>query len=174
MNAMRKLIIFICVTVVLIWGVSSPLQAQRTTFKSWMDYRTITNRRSVQWDLQQRAITDEQGLRRYVGRYDDLDMFMVAIGTGWGFSVGDTIYIELSSGKTILAVVGDIKDDRHTCNDNIFTVINGCQLEFVVCARNLCPTVRRRGDVSFAGFDGYIMSIISWYEVHKGVANEGC
>ena len=39
------------------------------SFKSYMDYRKITNKSSKQWNLQQLAVTDEFGMRRFNGNY---------------------------------------------------------------------------------------------------------
>ena len=53
------------------------LGAQETWFKAYMDYRTITDTASRQYQLQQSAWTDDQGLRRLGEDY------LVAMGTGW-------------------------------------------------------------------------------------------
>ena len=53
------------------------LQTMETWFKTYMDYRCITDSASIQYQLQQQAWTDEQGLRRIASDY------LVAMGTGW-------------------------------------------------------------------------------------------
>lgn len=124
-----------------------------------MPYTAITNRRSVQWDLQQRAVTNQQGLRTYNGYY------MVAVGTYWFDYVGQMLRITLSEGKVFYAIVGDVKDDRHTDANNQFTLENGCWVEFIICGNwrshnsNFCRTAARRGDVSHLGFWGYVVTI---------------
>ena len=123
-----------------------------------MSYRAIRTESSRQWQLQQSATTDSLGIRRYN------DRIMVAIGTGWGFSAGDEITILLSSGKKLEAVVGDIKDDRHTCSRNKRTEENGCYLEFIVSVPDIPAAARRRGDMTFAGFEGYVVSITEFQE----------
>ena len=46
---------------------SLPLPDVNTEFKTYMDYRTITDTSSAQYDLQQHAYTDSQGIRRVDG-----------------------------------------------------------------------------------------------------------
>ena len=61
--------------------------------KTFMDYRTITDRTSRQYSLQLRASTNEEnGLRMLRGRY------MVAVGSYFGCSVGQFIDVVLSDG----------------------------------------------------------------------------
>lgn len=69
------------------------------TFKSYMDYRTITNTASPQYQLQQLA-TSENGIR-----YID-DRMMIAIAN---YKVGDKLDLTLSSGIVLKVIVGDVK-----------------------------------------------------------------
>ena len=134
----------------------SVIASNYSGFKSYMSYRAITNNCSKQWELQQGAITDVNGLRRY----DNL--IMIAIGTGWGFNIGDKISVELSSGEYILAVVGDYKADIDTDINNITTRSNGCQIEFIVDCTKICRIARRMGDMSYAGFEGIVVDITKY------------
>ena len=133
--------------------IPAHIQAERrSTFKSYMSWKSITNRRSKQWALQQEAWTDANGLRRHGKHY------IIAVGSGWGFKVGDIVKVSLSSGKTFTAVLGDSKSDRHTDKTNRYSR-NGCWAEFIVDIPKLDPYVRRSGDISNAGFPGYVVSI---------------
>jgi len=134
--------------------LAPPPVTHGTGFFSWMPYTAITYRNSRQFEMRQSAVTGEDGLRRYNGQ------IKVAIGTGWGFSVGSEVYIILSSGTSFAAVVGDIKDDRHTCDQNKVTRNNGCALEFLICRRTIDPMVIAMGNVSRMGFEGELVSII--------------
>lgn len=58
-----------------------------SSFKSYMDFRCITNRSSLQYKMQQQAYTDENGLRK-IGEY-----YCVAMGTYYG-NLGDKLYVE--------------------------------------------------------------------------------
>ena len=84
---------------------------------------------------------------------------MVAVGTGWGFGLGCEIEVILCTGISFTAVVGDIKSDNHTDCTNRFTAVNGCVVEFIICVNTINPMVRRTGDLSSIGFDGYVVSI---------------
>lgn len=122
-----------------------------TGFKSFMDYRTLTNRRSRQYTLQQSAYTDEQGFRRYNGYY------MIALGTYYSQKVGERFRITLEGGQSFLAVTGDIKSDAHT--DRLHQHRGGNIVEFIVDRRHISKTCQRMGDMSYAGFNGRIASI---------------
>ena len=116
-----------------------------------MDYRTLTNRHSKQYALQQSAYTDEQGFRRYNGYY------MIALGTYYTNGVGERFRITLEGGQSFLAITGDIKSDAHT--DRLHQHRGGNIVEFIVDRRHISSTCQRMGDMSYAGFSGRIASI---------------
>lgn len=88
-----------------------------STFKSYMDYRMITDSSSRQYALQQEAYTGSDGLR-YV---DDRVMVAMADQT-----VGTILDITLSDGDVIRAIVGDVKANTHCAHPD------GSILEFIV------------------------------------------
>ena len=112
-------------------------------FKSYMDYRTITNKSSLQWQLQQECWTDEDGLRRFE------DYYVVALGTYYAESVGKKFIIHFESGVSINVIVGDIKDDRHTDESNRYITFNGNIVEFIVDTHKLNRMSLLMGDVSY-------------------------
>jgi hypothetical protein len=122
-------------------------------FKTYMDYRTITNRSSKQWQLQQSAVTDADGFRKLNGRY------MVALGTYYSSSPGDFFDIELRGGQILPCVIGDIKDNRHTDPSNRYVERLGNIVEFIIDKNVMDRAVLRSGDVSNAGLEGGIASI---------------
>jgi hypothetical protein len=127
---------------------------QRSSFKSWMDFRMITNRTSRQWELQQHAYTDDNGFRRHG------DLYMVAVGTYFlENGVGDILEITFSTGDSIRAVVGDVKDDRHTCEYNRESVADGSVVEFIVDRRQLDRMAVLMGCMTYAGMVGEVMEI---------------
>lgn len=127
-------------------------------FKAWMDYRTITNRNSMQYKLQQDAETDANGLRVYNGRY------MVAVGSYFHAPVGTYLDVELADGTMLNCVVGDAKQDRHTDAQNLQTA-NGNIVEFIVDINTLPSSVKSSGNVScLTGFDGEVARVT----VHTG------
>jgi hypothetical protein len=127
-------------------------------FKTYMDYRKITDKTSKQWKLQEQAWTEERGFRK-IGEH-----FLVAVGTFYADEVGKELLIEFEDGQKIKAIVGDIKQDKHTDSTNRYVPVNGNIVEFIVDVEKLDPEVIRRGDVSLLGLNGKITSI---WEVEK-------
>lgn len=126
------------------------------SMKSYMSYKAITNTRSKRYKLQQTATTDPiTGIRMINGNY------CVAIGSGWGFTIGDEILITLQSGKTFNAIVADTKADAHTAADNKTTISDGSVIEFVVDVPSLPKKIRTSGNVGkLEQFSGGVVSII--------------
>lgn len=120
-------------------------------FKSWMDYRTITNKTSKQYALQDKSETNAQGLRMYQGRY------IVAMGTYYADEIGQEYRIYLSGGQVVDVVVGDIKSDAHTDSNRQYTRSNESVIEFVVDADKLSEMSRKMGTVT--EFTGDIVRI---------------
>ena len=123
-------------------------------FKSYMPYTAITNTTSTQWQLQQIAYTDENGLRCIDGAP------LVAVGTGWGLSVGDSAIITCDNGNSFTVVIGDIKADRHTAADNKTTLVNNCRCEFIVDLPALNGYAKTMGNVAvLEQYSGYVINI---------------
>lgn len=120
-----------------------------TSMKTYMDYRTITDTHSVQYEMQQECYTDESGLRRYKD-----DEYVVAVGSPIA-DVGDYITVELSTGETLECIVGDSKGDRwwHKCSKGHNVV------EFIVDVDTLDKEAKNAGDVSCIVGDGNVKKI---------------
>lgn len=113
-------------------------------FKSFMDYRTITNTESQQYKLQQHyAYTGEYGIRMADSRY------IVAIGTYFTPDIGRYFDIILENGTVIPCILGDQKADADTDSNNIITKHNGCMSEFIVDSYALNKDVKFYGDMSY-------------------------
>lgn len=129
-------------------------QTNYKDFKSYMSYTAITNQSSKQWALQQQAITNDNGFRCIDGKP------LVAVGTGWGLSVGDHAVVYCDGGNNFEVIIGDIKADIHTLSDNKTTASNNCRCEFIVDMSSLNPTVKSRGSVSvLQKYSGYVVDI---------------
>ena len=133
-----------------------------TEFKTYMDYRCITDKTSAQYELQQFAWTDKDGFRR-IG-----DDYIVAMGTYYAENVGDRFRITFDTDNEITVIIGDIKQDIHTDYFNQYTPIydengiffSGNVLEFIVDTDVLPKIPRRLGTVSyFDNLKGNIKSI---------------
>ena len=131
-------------------------------FKTYMDYRCITDKTSAQYELQQFAWTDEDGFRRIS------DDYIVAMGTYYSKNVGDRFKITLDTDNEITVIIGDIIQDAHTDYFNQYTPIydengiffSGNVLEFIVDIDVLPKIPRRLGTVSYFDYlKGNIKSI---------------
>ena len=120
--------------------------------KSYMDYKKIRSRTSPQYKLQQKALTDGNGLRVVDGRY------CVAMTTIYG-SVGQCVDVYLADGTVIPCVIGDHKSPQHSSNNNTLGA-DGSAIEFIVETGSLPSTVRQSGDVSSqAGFQEEVVGV---------------
>lgn len=128
-----------------------------TSFKSYMDFRMITNESSEQYKLQEDCWTDEAGLRRYG------DDYVIALGSYYADHIGQRFTITLDNGDTFNAVVGDFKADVHTDRTNRYTPMSDGGkniIEFVVDTHCLASKARKMGDISYiGGFHGNVQSI---------------
>ena len=133
-----------------------------TSFKTYMDYRCITDKNSEQYRIQQLAWTDDDGLRR-LG-----DTYLVAMGTYYAEECGKAFSVEFDTGEAITVVVGDIKADCHTdinnqyspVYDNDGNMISANVLEFIVDTQEMTRATRRLGSVeNCANLKGNIQSI---------------
>lgn len=129
-----------------------------TSFKSFMDYRYITDKTSDQYRLQQEAYTDRRGIRRINGDV------CIALGTAYSERCGIRFRVTLDSGYSFTAIVADIKDDSITDSTNRYCERwNGTAevIEFVVDSKKLDKSVRYHGTVGrYKEYGGNIVSLI--------------
>ena len=133
-----------------------------TSFKTYMDYRCITNKASDQYKLQLSAWTDDMGLRR-VDNY-----YLVAMGTYYSDNIGDKFRITLEGDKTFDVMIGDIKADMPTDNSNMYSPVYNTDgsfksanvIEFIIDKKTISKKVKLWGDVSvYDEFAGNIVKI---------------
>lgn len=122
-------------------GTPYEVPEEESGAKRFMDYRTITDRTTSQWVLQQEAVTDEYGFRRYGGAY------MVAMGTYYAQICGDVFEIVLDSGFSFTALVSDIKRDCDTDEKNQHR--EGNVVEFIVDSDAIPRDAALMGDMSY-------------------------
>lgn len=126
-----------------------------SSFKSYMEYRTITARSTNQWKLRGMCNTSERGFRMYNGRY------VIAIGTGYNAPAGTYVDVVLSSGKVLNCIVGDIKDDMDTDSSNKQCIHNNSVVEFLSDYWTMTDTTMNMGTVGILdGFEGDVQEII--------------
>lgn len=132
---------------------------QNNGFKTYMDYRAITDKSSKQYKLQLQAHTDEYGMRK-VGDY-----YCVALGTAFSKKIGDKFIITLEDGQVFKAILADQKANVHTDETNKYVELGGGRIniiEFIVDVPKLENTAKIMGDVSHishGSFSGKIMKI---------------
>lgn len=133
-----------------------------TSFKSYMSYKCITDKSSNQYKLQQKAYTDDMGLRKVD------DYYLVAMGTYYSDTIGDKFRITLEGDKTFNVMIGDIKADIHTDKNNMYSAVYNSNgkfisanvLEFIVDTNKIDKSVRRLGSVNaYDDFKGNIIKI---------------
>ena len=133
-----------------------------TSFKTYMDYRKITDKSSAQYMLQMESYTDDMGLRKYE------DHYIVAMGTYYSDNVGDTFKITLDNDTSFNVIIGDIKANCHTDSQNMYSpvydnngnLISANVIEFIVDTNKLDRSVTKLGTVSaYDDFKGNIVKI---------------
>lgn len=122
-------------------------------FKSFMDYRTITDKSSKQYRIQQESWTDNLGFRRYNEDY------CVAMGTYYAVECGKRFNITLETGLNFNVVVADIKQDIHTDATHRFVPKNGNIIEFIVDKYKINKESKSMGNMEFSGMNGTITCI---------------
>ena len=133
-------------------GTTKPVPVV-SNFKTYMDYRAITNKSSQQWQLQKLAYTDSNGLRKVD------DRFLIAVGSYFTRNIGQKVDVQLGDGTVLPCIVGDAKADGDTINGHS-TGRHNDAIEFIVDQRGLHSVARERGDISYiSGFSGNVTSL---------------
>lgn len=109
------------------------------SFKSYESYRKLHYK---QGELQRKAYTDKNGLRKVDNRY------CIAMGSYYSTKIGCKIDLVMSDGQVIKCILADVKSDRHTDSLHRKHRIDGSVVEFVVDVRRLSRKVKQYGDVS--------------------------
>lgn len=135
-------------------------------FKSFMDYRAITDKSSAQYRLQNEyAETGDYGIRMVNGRY------CIAVGSYFTDDIGQYIDLILENGTVIPCVLSDQKANAHTDSNNIVTVHSGCASEFVVDTPRLNNEAKIRGDMSYST-DNWNSRVVMIKVYNKNVFDE--
>lgn len=123
--------------------------------KTYMYYTSITNKSSAQWKIQTRATTNGYGVR--VVQENGREYACIAIGTGWGYSVGTKLYVATTNGG-FYAIVGDIKGNSATTPDHLKGK-DGSITEFIV-DKNLNKSAKNAGNLNvISAYSGEVTNI---------------
>lgn len=123
------------------------------SFKSYMDFRTLDDENSIQYEIQNLAYTDDEGFRKID------DDYLIALGTFYTEQCNEKFEIELSDGRIFTALTGDIKADVDTNSTHQYHTINGNMIEFIVDTDLINELSMEMGDMSYSGFEGKIIRI---------------
>lgn len=134
-----------------------------SSFKTYMDYRTITNTSSAQYQYIQRwGWSDYEGFLRADGEKDlgiGDNYYMIALGSYYGTEIGTKYRITTDTGQIFYGVLCDQKADMHTNATHQYAGNNDV-VEFLVDTRKLNADVKRMGSADcYAPLSGRIAKI---------------
>ncbi|WP_312369109.1 hypothetical protein [Lachnoclostridium sp.] len=99
---------------------------QNSSFKSRMDWKKLTNKKSKQYQLQQEAYTNIFGFRCID------DRFCIAVGSFYSHKIGDILDIHMRNGSILHCIVGDIKANKDTDKKNQQHKFDNSVIEFII------------------------------------------
>ncbi len=130
-------------------------------FKSYERYTLLTSWKQA--ELQKKAHTDKNGMRKVGSRY------CVALGSYYTTEIGTEFDLVMENGKVIPCILGDQKADIHTDARHQRGNNGGCVAEFIVDVDKLPEKARELGSVHWIpGLEGEIKSI-KIYTDKKGI-----
>lgn len=134
-----------------------------SSFKAYMDYRTITNKNSAQYKyISQNGWSDSQGFMRAnadIGISDDY--YLIALGSYYGTEIGTKYRFTTNTGNVFYGVLADCKNDIHTNSTNQYTTVGTPNVvEFIVDTRKLNKNVKYHGSANaYSPLKGSIVKI---------------
>lgn len=148
---------------VVVTYTSLNVPAINSSFKTYMDYRTITNKQSPQYVfIKKWGWSDNNGFMRANGEKDlgiPDDYYMIALGSYYGTEIGTKYRITTDTGNVFYGVLCDQKDDAHTNSTHQYASNNDI-VEFIVDTRVLNRTVKVMGSANvYMPLNGNIATI---------------
>ena len=120
-------------------------------FKTYMDYRYVTNQNSAQYKfINTWGWLDSEGFMRCNAEKTlgiDEHYYLIALGSYYGTEIGTKYRITLDTGRVFYGVLADCKADIHTNSTHQYSKNNDV-VEFLVDARQLNKTVKRFGSAN--------------------------
>lgn len=147
-----------------------------TSFKTWMDWRCITNKSSAQYKyVREYGLVDDNGFMRATGEHDrgiEEDYYLIALGSYYGSEIGTKYRITTNTGNVFYGVLADQKADIHTNSTNQYAANNDV-VEFLVDTRYLRKDVKRMGSANvYSPLSGGISKIERIDFVERPVLSE--
>ena len=134
-----------------------------SSFKTYMDYRTVTNTSSSQYKfIHSWGWSDYAGFMRCNSELDlgiTDNYYLVALGSYYGTEIGTKYRVTTDTGKMFYCVLADCKDDAHTNATHQYAGNNDV-VEFLVDSRKLLGSVKTMGSANvYMPLNGSIASI---------------
>lgn len=134
-----------------------------SSFKTYMDYRTVTNTESPQYNyIHTWGWSDWDGFMRANGEPDlgiTGDYYMIALGSYYGTEIGTKYRITTDTGNVFYGVLCDQKDDGDTNSTHQYAY-NDDVVEFIVDSYRLDPNVKWFGSANvYMPLNGRIANI---------------
>lgn len=126
---------------------------EASSFKSYEDWRKITDTTTLNYKLSREATILNNGLLVI-----DEEYYCVAMGSYYG-TIGDRLLIKTDEDNIFKVIIVDQKDDKHTDITNRYTLHNGCMLEFIIDCEIMNKDILYLGTVNPLGFSGKIISV---------------
>lgn len=120
-----------------------------SSFKTYMDYRTITSQSSDQYKYIDRwGWSDYDGFMRCDGERDlgiESDYYLIAMGSYYGSEIGSKYRITTDTGNVFYGCLADQKDDRDTNYTHQWSYNNDV-VEFIVDTQKLPNIIKLYGN----------------------------
>ena len=134
-----------------------------SSFKTWMSYRAVTNKKSPQYKfINTYGWADKDGFMRCSSEKElgiNQDYYMIALGSYYGTTIGTKYRITLSTGKVFYGILADCKANRHTNRTNQYARNNDV-VEFIVDTKKLNSKVKLHGNANvYAPLRGSVVKI---------------
>jgi hypothetical protein len=134
------------------------------SFKTWMSYKAVTNRRSPQYKfIHTYGWCGTDGFMRCSGERDlgiEQDYYLIALGSYYGTTIGTKYRITLDTGRVFYGALADCKSNRHTNSTNQYVLKNGNIVEFLVDTSKLNKDVKRAGSANvYTPLNGDVVKI---------------
>lgn len=135
-----------------------------SSFKTWMSYKAVTNKRSPQYKfIHTYGWVDSEGFMRCYGERSlgiEQDYYLIALGSYYGTQIGTKYRITLDTGRVFYGALADCKANIHTNSTNQYIPMNGNVVEFLVDTKTLNKDVKRMGSANvYMPLNGVITKI---------------
>lgn len=135
-----------------------------SSWKTWMDYRAVTNKASAQYKLIHKwGWCDSQGFMRVNGERDlgiTDDYYMIALGNYYGTKMGTKYRITTDTGNVFYGILSDAKAFPEVNSTKQYGLRNKDIVECLVYTPKLNSNVKRMGSANvYAPLNGSITKI---------------